>query len=96
MDSCLPPRSPGWVSLFFPLFFPPWGSRSCWVGVSLSPLLAFASYYGAAGSFVVILVWVYYSALISFFGAELTHVYTLRCGSGLIPVEHAHSTDEPG
>lgn len=55
----------------------------------------FASYYGAAGSFVVILVWVYYSALISFFGAEFTHVYTLRYGSGLIPEDHAHATDEP-
>lgn len=57
---------------------------------------AFASYYGAAGSFVVLLVWVYYSALISFFGAEFTHVYALRYGSGLIPEDHAHSADEPG
>lgn len=56
----------------------------------------FASYYGAAGSFVVLLVWVYYSALISFFGAEFTHVYALRYGSGLVPEDHAHSTDAPG
>jgi membrane protein len=31
--------------------------------------------YGAAGSFVAMLVWVYYSAQIFFFGAEFTHVY---------------------
>jgi membrane protein len=31
--------------------------------------------YGAAGSLVVVVVWVYYSAQIFYFGAELTHVY---------------------
>ena len=56
----------------------------------------FASYCGAAGSFVVLLIWVYYSALVSFFGAEFTHVYALRHGSGLIPKDYAHSADEPG
>ena len=34
--------------------------------------------YGAAASFVVLLVWVYYSSQIMLFGAELTHVYALR------------------
>jgi membrane protein len=34
------------------------------------------SAYGAAGSFLVVLVWVYYSAQVFFFGAELTWVYT--------------------
>lgn len=34
-----------------------------------------ASSYGAAGSVVIILIWVYYSAQILFFGAEFTHVY---------------------
>lgn len=33
------------------------------------------SAYGAAGSLVVVLVWVYYSAQVFFFGAEFTHVY---------------------
>ncbi len=33
------------------------------------------STYGAAGSFAVILLWVYYSAQILFFGAEFTQVY---------------------
>jgi membrane protein len=36
------------------------------------------SAYGAAGSMVVLLVWVYYSALIMFFGAEFTHVWATR------------------
>jgi membrane protein len=45
------------------------------------------STYGAAGSLAVFLVWVYYSSLILFFGAEFTQVYTNRFGS------HAH---EPG
>lgn len=34
-----------------------------------------ASAYGAAGSFVVVLLWIYYAAQIFFFGAELTHTY---------------------
>lgn len=42
---------------------------------------SFASTYGAAGSLVVLLVWVYYSAQLFFFGAEFTKVYTHRHGS---------------
>ncbi len=44
-----------------------------------------ASTYGAAGSFVTLLVWVYYSALIFFYGAEITHVYSTRYGTGVVP-----------
>jgi membrane protein len=40
-----------------------------------------ASTYGAAGSLVVLLVWVYYSAQIVLFGAEFTHVWAVRRGS---------------
>ena len=40
-----------------------------------------ASSYGAAGSLAVILVWVYYSAQILFFGAEFTQVYARHHGS---------------
>ncbi|MDQ6631343.1 MAG: YihY/virulence factor BrkB family protein [Verrucomicrobiota bacterium] len=40
-----------------------------------------ASAYGAAGSLVLILLWVYYSAQILFFGAEFTQVYSKRHGS---------------
>jgi membrane protein len=42
---------------------------------------SFASTYGAAGSLMVCLVWVYYSALIFFLGAEFTQVFANRYGS---------------
>ena len=42
---------------------------------------SFGSTYGAAGSLVIVLVWVYYSAQIFFFGAEFTQVYAERYGS---------------
>ena len=42
---------------------------------------AIASSFGAAGSLVVILLWIYYSSQIFFFGAEFTRVYADRRGS---------------
>jgi membrane protein len=42
---------------------------------------AFTSAYGAAASLVVFLIWIFYSAQILLFGAELTHVYAFRYGS---------------
>jgi membrane protein len=39
-----------------------------------------ASVYGAAGSLVVILIWVYYSSQVLLFGAEFTQVYATRHG----------------
>lgn len=42
---------------------------------------AAASAYGAAGSLVILLLWVYYSAQILFFGAEFTQVYSKYHGS---------------
>jgi membrane protein len=64
--------------------------RDVWVGALVTAVLftigklaiglylgksAVGSAYGAAGSLVVLLVWIYYSAQILFFGAELTHAY---------------------
>ena len=43
------------------------------------------SAYGAAGSVVIILVWVYYSSLILFFGAAFTKVYANKVGQGIRP-----------
>lgn len=47
------------------------------------------STYGAAASLVIILLWVYYSAIIFYFGAEFTHVYASHAGSGLKAKAHA-------
>jgi membrane protein len=67
-----------------------------WVGAAVTALLftigkfllglylgnsTIASSYGAAGSFVVLLVWIYYSAQILLLGAEFTHVYATHHGS---------------
>ncbi|MEM9803715.1 MAG: YihY/virulence factor BrkB family protein [Cyanobacteria bacterium P01_D01_bin.56] len=51
----------------------------------------FSSTYGAAGSVIIILAWVYYSAQILFFGAEFTQVYAQRYGSQIRPDKHAVS-----
>jgi membrane protein len=50
---------------------------------------SFTSAYGAAGSLLVLLAWVYYSAQILFFGAEFTWVYTKRYKGGLRPARGA-------
>lgn len=74
--------------------------RDVWLGAMVTALLftagkiliglylgksSFASVYGAAGSLVIFLVWVYYSAQILFFGAELTQVYARAHGSKITP-----------
>jgi membrane protein len=45
--------------------------------------------YGAAASIVIILVWVYYTSIILYFGAEFTKVYTLNFGKGITPDDTA-------
>jgi membrane protein len=47
-----------------------------------------ASIYGAAGSIILILAWVYYSAIILYFGAEFTKVYANTHGKKIIPNEY--------
>jgi membrane protein len=51
--------------------------------------VAVGSTYGAADSFVVLLIWNYYSALICFCGAELTQVYARRFGNEIRLQSHA-------
>ena len=78
--------------------------KDVWIGAAVTALLftggkyligiylghtATASAFGAAGSLVVLLFWVYYSTLIVFLGAEFTQVYTRRYGSGIQPQGHA-------
>jgi membrane protein len=48
-----------------------------------------ASAYGAAGSLVIVLIWIYYSAQVLFFGAEFTKVYARRSGNWVVPDEKA-------
>lgn len=79
-----------------------WGD--VWVGAAATALLfgigkfllgfylgnkSFGSTYGAAGSILIILLWVYYSAQIFLFGAEFTQVYARRYGSKIVPDEDA-------
>lgn len=47
------------------------------------------SMYGAAGSLVVVLLWMYYTAQILFFGAALTQAWAEHHGSGITPLAHA-------
>jgi len=78
--------------------------RDVWVGAIVTSLLfnfgkyliglylgqsGAASSYGAAGSLVIILLWVYYSALILFFGAEFTQVWARRHGEVIQPAPNA-------
>jgi uncharacterized BrkB/YihY/UPF0761 family membrane protein len=54
------------------------------VGLYLSNAATLTAF-GAAGSFVIFLIWVYYNMLVIFLGAEFTAVYTKRYGSQVKP-----------
>ncbi|MCE5326523.1 MAG: YihY/virulence factor BrkB family protein [Planctomycetaceae bacterium] len=47
------------------------------------------SAYGAAGSLSVMLLWIYYTTMIFYFGAELTRVYARQAGREIVPLKHA-------
>ena len=53
-----------------------------------------ASSFGAAGSVVVVLAWIYYSSCILFFGAEFTKGYARKFGSGIVPNSRAVLVDD--
>jgi len=53
-----------------------------------------ASAYGAAGSLIVLLLWIYYSAQIFLLGAEFTKVYSRKFGSHIVPEANTMSTTE--
>ncbi|HEY6676864.1 MAG TPA: YihY/virulence factor BrkB family protein [Terrimicrobium sp.] len=78
--------------------------RDVWIGAFITALLftigkfalgfylgrsGVASSYGAAGSLIVLLLWVYYSSQIVFFGAEFAQVYANRFGSHVTPSSNA-------
>jgi membrane protein len=45
--------------------------------------------YGTAASLVIILLWVYYTSIILYFGAEFTRIYTMNFGGGIVPKKTA-------
>ena len=78
--------------------------RDVWLGAAMTSLLFVVgktalglylgyadvgSTYGAAGSLIVVLVWVYYAAQIFLYGAELTQAYANRYGSRMTAREEA-------
>jgi membrane protein len=78
--------------------------RDVWMGAAITAVLfdigkfllgfylgktSLASAYGAAGSLVIILTWVFYSAQILFLGAEFTQVYVRHYSREIVPDEHA-------
>ncbi len=83
--------------------------RDVWIGAAVTALLftlgrvglslylsnsAPASAYGAAGSFVLILLWVYYSAQIILLGAEFTQVFARRYGSRIVSIHSDNDAAE--
>jgi membrane protein len=75
-----------------------------WIGAAVTALLfnvgkyliglylgqaSWISAYGAAGSLVLVLLWVYYSSQIVLFGAEFTRIYACRRGKPLVPTPNA-------
>ncbi|MDB4986910.1 MAG: Ribonuclease [Myxococcaceae bacterium] len=78
--------------------------KDVWMGAAVTALLfsigkfglgvylgraSVASPYGAAGSLIVLVIWVYYAAQILFMGAEFTQVYARHRGSRIEPSSHA-------
>jgi membrane protein len=83
--------------------------RDVWIGAAATAVLftigkllvglylgksTFVSSYGAAGSVVALVVWVYYSSQIVFLGAEFTQVYARRFGSKIEPARDALRKDD--
>ena len=82
--------------------------KDVWIGAIMTALLftigkfaiglylgrgSLGSAYGAAGSLIVFLAWVFYSAQILLFGAELTQVYARKRGRSIRPNSHAERTN---
>lgn len=78
--------------------------KNIWIGAIITSLLftigksiigiyighsGISSEYGAAASLIVLLLWVYYSSQILFFGVELTKAYTLSHGDKILPSKYA-------
>lgn len=51
--------------------------------------------YGAAGSLAIVLIWVYYSSMLMFVGAEFIQVYVRMRGARIVPEAHAMMVEKP-
>ncbi|RYZ24311.1 MAG: YihY/virulence factor BrkB family protein [Chitinophagaceae bacterium] len=82
--------------------------KDVWIGAGFTALLfligkfliglyisksELGSTYGSAGSLIVLLVWIYYSSFILYFGAEFTKSYLVEFGPGIIPNKYAVPMD---
>jgi membrane protein len=80
--------------------------KDVWIGAALTSILftvgkyliglylgssGVTSAYGAAGSLVTVLLWVFYSSLIFLLGAEFTQGYATTYGSGVVPASYAET-----
>jgi membrane protein len=87
-----------WIGSFFTAFLFNIGKMLLGYYLATSSM---ASAYGAAGSLVALVVWVYYSAQILLFGAEFTQAYARRNGqeiplrSGAVPLPRRRASDRP-
>jgi membrane protein len=85
--------------------------KDVWIGAAITAVLfdigksllgfylghtSFASAYGAAGSLVIILTWVFYSAQILFLGAEFTQVYVRNYSKEIVPADYAMRVTQNG
>ena len=83
--------------------------RDVWLGAVVTSLLyslgkflisyyiaarGIVSSFGAAGSVVIVLAWIFFSACILFFGAEITKGYARKFGSGVVPNTRAVLVDD--
>jgi len=83
--------------------------RDTWLGAFITAILfvvgkaaigvylgqaSVASSFGAAGSVVVFMIWVYYASLIILFGAEITHAVAEHRGAHVPPMDHAHAAGD--
>jgi membrane protein len=87
------------------------GWREVWIGAAVTSIL-FAigktligeylgrsspgSVYGAAGSLAIMLLWLYYSAMIFLFGAEITRAHAMRLGKEVVPRKNAEACPGAG
>ena len=88
----------GMIFKFLPEIKIPW--KDVWLGAAVTSVLfslgkfliglylgrsEVGNTFGGAGSLAILLIWIYYSAQILFFGAEFTQVYANRYGSRIVP-----------